>query len=68
MAKRYDQYCPVAHALDAVGDRWALLVVRELMHGAKRYTDLVDRAYPRHSDGHTLMPFRRLFIVARARS
>ena len=42
MAKRYEQYCPMAHALDLVGDRWALLVVRELMHGPKRYTDLVD--------------------------
>ena len=40
--KRYEQYCPVAHALDLVGDRWALLVVRELMHGPKRYTDLVE--------------------------
>jgi DNA-binding HxlR family transcriptional regulator len=40
MPKRYDQYCPVAHALDLVGERWALLVVRELMHGPKRYTDL----------------------------
>lgn len=38
--KRYDQYCPMAHALDLIGDRWALLVVRELMHGQKRYTDL----------------------------
>lgn len=42
MPKRYDQYCPVAHALDLVGERWALLVVRELMHGPKRYTDLVE--------------------------
>ena len=42
MAKRYDQYCPVAHALDLIGERWALLVVRELMHGPKRYTDLVE--------------------------
>ncbi len=42
MPKRYDQYCPVAHALDLVGERWALLVVRELMHGPKRYTDLAD--------------------------
>src|SRR5690348_12070075 len=30
----------MAHALDLIGDRWALLVVRELMHGQKRYTDL----------------------------
>jgi DNA-binding HxlR family transcriptional regulator len=42
MTKRYEQYCPMAHALDLVGERWALLVVRELMHGPKRYTDLVD--------------------------
>jgi DNA-binding HxlR family transcriptional regulator len=40
MHKGYDQYCPVAHALDLVGDRWALLIVRELMPGPKRYTDL----------------------------
>jgi DNA-binding HxlR family transcriptional regulator len=32
----------MAHALDLVGDRWALLVIRELMHGPKRYTDLVE--------------------------
>jgi DNA-binding HxlR family transcriptional regulator len=38
--KRYSQYCPVAHALDAVGERWSLLIVRDLMHGPKRYTDL----------------------------
>jgi DNA-binding HxlR family transcriptional regulator len=43
MSKRYEQYCPMAHALDLVGDRWSLLVIRELMHGPKRYTDLVDR-------------------------
>lgn len=42
MGKHYDQYCPLAHALDLVGDRWALLVVRELMRGPQRYTDLVD--------------------------
>jgi DNA-binding HxlR family transcriptional regulator len=38
--KRYGQYCPVAHALEAVGERWSLLIVRELLHGPKRYTDL----------------------------
>jgi DNA-binding HxlR family transcriptional regulator len=42
MRRGYDQYCPVAHALDLVGDRWALLLVRELIHGPKRYTDLAD--------------------------
>lgn len=42
MSKRYDQYCPVAHALSLVGERWALLVVLELLHGPKRYTDLAE--------------------------
>jgi DNA-binding HxlR family transcriptional regulator len=42
MRRGYDQYCPVAHALDLIGDRWALLVVRELIHGPKRYTDLAE--------------------------
>ena len=40
MAKRYDQYCPIAHALELVGERWSLLIVRELLNGPKRYTDL----------------------------
>jgi DNA-binding HxlR family transcriptional regulator len=42
MTKRYEEYCPVAHALCLVGERWALLVVLELMGGPKRYTDLAD--------------------------
>lgn len=42
MTKRYDEYCPVAHALGLVGERWALLVVLELMRGSKRYTDLAE--------------------------
>src|SRR5256885_12943843 len=42
MAKRsYDQFCPIARALDFVGERWTLLVVRELLFGPKRYTDLL---------------------------
>ena len=41
MARCYDQYCPVAHALDLVGERWSLLIVRELLHeGPLRYSDL----------------------------
>jgi DNA-binding HxlR family transcriptional regulator len=44
--KSYSQYCPVAHALDLVGERWALLIVRELMLGQRRYTDLAE-ALPR---------------------
>jgi len=43
VSKCYDQYCPVAHALDVVGERWSLLIVRELLHGPMRYTDLAGR-------------------------
>jgi len=43
VSKRYDQYCPIAHALDLVGERWALLVVRELLFGPQRYTDLAAK-------------------------
>lgn len=38
--RRYDDACGTAHALDLVGDRWALLVVRELMLGPRRFSDL----------------------------
>jgi len=39
--RSYDQYCSVAKSLDLVGDRWTLLIVRELiLRGACRYTDL----------------------------
>jgi DNA-binding HxlR family transcriptional regulator len=40
MGKRFDQYCPIAHALSLVGERWSLLLVRELLKGPRRYTDL----------------------------
>ncbi|MFI7007581.1 winged helix-turn-helix transcriptional regulator [Streptomyces sp. NPDC050145] len=41
MSRRsYDQYCAAARALDVVGDRWTLLIVRELLAGPRRYTDL----------------------------
>ena len=36
--------CPVANALEVVGDRWTLLVVRDLMAGKHRYGELVDSA------------------------
>jgi DNA-binding HxlR family transcriptional regulator len=38
--RRYDDGCPVALGLDLVGERWALLVARELVLGPKRFTDL----------------------------
>jgi DNA-binding HxlR family transcriptional regulator len=47
MATRsYGQYCGLAHALELVGERWALLIVRDLIPGPKRFTDL-RRGLPR---------------------
>jgi len=43
MSKRsYNQYCAVARALDIVGERWTLLIVRELLTGSKRFKDLLE--------------------------
>ena len=43
MARRtYSQYCPAARALDVVGERWTLLIVRNLALGPQRYTDLLE--------------------------
>jgi DNA-binding HxlR family transcriptional regulator len=42
-ARTYDHFCLVARALESVGDRWSLLVIRDLVTGAKRFTDLMDR-------------------------
>ncbi len=42
MARSYGQHCGLAHALDLIGERWTLLIVRELLAGPRRYTDLVD--------------------------
>lgn len=40
--KSYRQYCALARGLDAVGDRWVLLIVRELLGGPRRYGELTD--------------------------
>jgi DNA-binding HxlR family transcriptional regulator len=39
-SKSYQQYCGIAAALDRVGDRWTLLILRELSFGQQRFTDL----------------------------
>ena len=39
---RYSQYCALARTLDLAGDRWTLLIVRELAPGPRRFTDLID--------------------------
>jgi DNA-binding HxlR family transcriptional regulator len=40
-SRSYGHYCAVAKTLDVVGERWSLLVVRELLDGPKRYVDLL---------------------------
>src|SRR5947209_9889151 len=42
MRRRYDQYCAMARTLDVVGERWSLLIVRELLTGPKRFKDLAE--------------------------
>ena len=41
MAPIYGYYCPVAHALGIVGDKWSLLIVRDLLRKPQRFTDLL---------------------------
>jgi len=38
--RRYDDACGLAHALDLLGERWAMLVLRELAYGARRFSEL----------------------------
>jgi DNA-binding HxlR family transcriptional regulator len=40
--RSYSQYCALARALDVVGERWTMLVVRELLDGPRRYAELLD--------------------------
>ena len=46
--KTYGQFCSIARALDLLGERWTLLVVRELLCGSRRFGD-VRRGIPRIS-------------------
>src|SRR5262245_15071124 len=45
MPRSYQHFCGAARALDLIGERWALLVVRELVGGPKRFTDLLAGLY-----------------------
>lgn len=47
-SRSYADACAIARALDVVGERWALLVVRELLFGPQRFSDL-RRALPKAS-------------------
>ncbi|HVV75802.1 MAG TPA: helix-turn-helix domain-containing protein [Mycobacteriales bacterium] len=48
MGASYGQFCPVAKAMELLGERWTLLVVRELLAGSERFSDL-RRGVPRMS-------------------
>jgi len=63
----YNQYCALAHALDLVGDRWTLLIVRELAPGPRRFTDLIDGlpGIPRNLLTERLRSLERDGIVVR---
>ncbi len=43
--RSYQQYCSIARALDQVGERWTLLIVRDLLGGPRRYKDLQESLY-----------------------
>jgi DNA-binding HxlR family transcriptional regulator len=76
VARLYHQYCGLAHALDLVGERWTLLIVRELLAGPRRYTDLRDGLVSiptnllavrlRELEGNGLVGRRRLPVPASA--
>ncbi len=40
MATHYEHFCPVARALEKIGDKWSLLIVRDLLHEPQRFSDL----------------------------
>ena len=42
MPRSYGQYCGLARALDVVGERWSLLIIRELLIRPARYGELLD--------------------------
>ncbi|MGH2469632.1 MAG: winged helix-turn-helix transcriptional regulator, partial [Chloroflexota bacterium] len=40
MSRGYGQYCPIARTLDLLGDKWTLLIVRELLRDRRRFRDI----------------------------
>lgn len=59
--RTYNQYCATARTLDVVGERWTLLMVRELLTGPKRFRDLLDSL---HGIGTGLLAVRLKFLEA----
>src|ERR1051325_2778056 len=48
LMSKYGQFCPVAKSLEILGDRWTLLIVRDMLTGTKHFNDL-ERGLPRIS-------------------
>src|SRR5437588_7610620 len=42
MTRAYNQHCALAHALDIAGERWTFLIIRDLLAGPRRYSDLAE--------------------------
>lgn len=57
--RRYGQYCPLSRTLDVLGERWSLLIVRDLLYGATRFNDLA-RSLPGLSRGLLAKRLRQL--------
>jgi DNA-binding HxlR family transcriptional regulator len=56
---KYGQYCPMARAAEILGDRWTLLIVRELLYGVEHFNDL-ERGLPGISKALLAERLRRL--------
>jgi DNA-binding HxlR family transcriptional regulator len=48
-SRSYNHYCGLAYALDVVGERWIMLIVRELIAGPRRFKDLMEGLPGEHS-------------------
>lgn len=69
LGRGYNQHCTLAHALDRIGERWTLLIVRELLAGPRRYTDLAQGlvTVPSNILASRLRDMEALGLVARKR-
>lgn len=56
---KYGQYCPVAKALDILGDRWTLLIIRDMLGGARHFND-IEHGLPRISSALLATRMRQL--------
>jgi DNA-binding HxlR family transcriptional regulator len=66
--KSYGQFCPVAQALELVGDRWSLLIIRELVSGSRRFGEILNgvRRIPRSLLAARLEQLEEAGLVVRA--